>query len=104
MPEGVGGPMRMDVVDVLAVESRVAPGLLHAAGGTLAALLRRGHVVGVAAHTVAGELGVDPGAPALGVLELLENHHACAFGQNEAVAILVPGSARRRGIVVARGK
>src|SRR6267142_925822 len=87
IPERGGGPMRIDVVDVLAVESRVAQSVLHAAGGTLAALLRRGHVVGVAAHTVAGELGVDPGAPALGVLELLENHHACALGQNEAVAV-----------------
>ena len=65
---------------------------------------RRGDVVRIGAHAVAGELAVDARAARLGVLELLEHQHARALAQHEAVAVDVPGAAGRRGIVVARGQ
>src|SRR5713101_6602483 len=53
------GSVGVDVVDVLAIESGVAQGVFHAAGGPFSVLLWRGHVVGVTAHPVTGKLGVD---------------------------------------------
>ena len=38
------------------------------------------------------------------MLEFFENQNACAFAHDEAVAILVPGTAGASGIVVARGE
>jgi len=42
------GSVSVDIVDVLAIEPRVAQRVLHAARRALATLLRRSHVVGVA--------------------------------------------------------
>jgi hypothetical protein len=64
----------------------------------------RGHVEGVGAHAEAGQLGVDLGAARLGVLVLLEHQHAGALAEHEAVAVLVPGAARRSRVVVAGGQ
>ena len=50
-------------------------------------------MVRVAAHAVADQLGVDPGAALLGVLVFFEDHHAGAFAHDEAVAVLVPRAA-----------
>ena len=62
----------------------------------------RGDVVRIGAHAEAGQFAVDSGTARLGVFELLQNQHAGTFAQHEAVAILVPGTARGRRIVVAR--
>jgi len=72
-------PVSVDVVDVFAVEPRVAQGVLHAARRPLAVLLGRGHVVSVTAHAVTGELGVDRGPALLRVLQLLEHQHSGPF-------------------------
>jgi len=58
-------------------------------------------VVGVAAHPVTGELGVNLRAAPPRVLEFLEHHH-CLPRQNESVAVPVPRTASRWRIVVAR--
>ena len=61
------------------------------AGLRLAALVGQRHVERVAAHAVAGHLGVDVRAARLGVLELLEHQHAGALADHEAVAVDVEG-------------
>ena len=62
------------------------------------------HVVGVGGHTVADDFRQDGSAAAAGMLEFFENQDAGAFAHDEAVAILVPGTAGASGVVVARGK
>src|SRR5262249_33001834 len=63
-----------------------------------------GAAVGVGAGAVAGQLGVDPGAAAFGVPQLLEDQHAGALAQDEAVAVAVEGPAGLPGGVVALGQ
>src|SRR5207245_9878039 len=95
------GSVGVDVVDVLAIETRIAQGVFHATRGAFSILLWRGHMVGVAAHPVTGELCVNLRAAARRVLEFLEHHHSGSLSQHESVAVPVPRTARRRGIVVA---
>ncbi len=52
----------------------------------------------------AGDLAVDGGAAGLGVLERLEDDHAGALAEHEAVAALVVGTRRTLGLVVAGGQ
>src|SRR5205823_5537138 len=95
------GSVSVDVVYVLTIETGVAQRVFHATGGPFSVLLWRGHVVGVTAHSVTGELGVNLRAAPPRVLEFLEHHHSGPLSQNESVAIPGPGTARRRRIVVA---
>ncbi len=60
-----------------------------------------GDVVSIAAHAEADELAQDDRAPALGVLELLEQQRAAAVRSHEAVTIAVPGPRRTGRVVVA---
>src|SRR5207253_10636653 len=54
---------------------------------------------------VAEDLGVDAGAPASRVLELLEDENPSSLGDDEALAAAVEGSAcPRRLVVEARGE
>jgi hypothetical protein len=61
-------------------------------------------VIGVGGHTVAYDFCQDGRAAAAGVLELFENHDAGAFAHDEAVAVLVPGTAGAGGVVIAGGE
>src|SRR5208282_4057898 len=98
------GAVGVDVADDAGIEFGVAQGVAHDAetafvlGGGLS------HVIGVGGHTVAYDFGEDGRAAAAGVLELFENHDASAFAHDEAVAVLVPGTAGAGGVVIARGK
>ena len=56
---------------------------------------------GVRGHAVADELGVDIGAAPGREFQFLEDDDARALTHDEAVAILVEGAARARGLVVA---
>ena len=61
-----------------------------------------GDMVGIGAHPVADDLGVDPGAALVGVLQLFQDHDAGAFAHDEAVArpcrtAGTPSPARRCG-------
>ena len=66
----------------------------------LAALVGQRHVERVAAHAVAGHLGVDVGAARQGVLELLEHEHAGALADHEPVALDVEGLGRALRMLV----
>ena len=57
-------------------------------------------VVGVGAHAVAADLGVDPGAARTGPLHLLKNQDSRALAHDEAVAVAVEGTAGAFRLVV----
>ena len=76
----------------------------HGARLRLAAVVGQRHVEGVAAHAVAGQLGVDVRAASLRVLQLLEHQHAGAFTDDEAVAVDVERPRRALGIFVVRAQ
>ncbi|MCY1415236.1 hypothetical protein D9M71_307100 [compost metagenome] len=99
-----GGAVGIDVLHLLRIQPGIAQGILHAACGTFAGLRRRGHVVGVAAHAEADQLGIDARATGTGMLELFQHQGAGTVGQHETVAITVPGAAGPRGIVIAGGQ
>ena len=63
-----------------------------------------GHVVGVAGHAVADDLGENGSAALAGKFQLFEDHDARAFADDEAVTVFVPGAAGFFGIVVAGGE
>ncbi len=60
-----------------------------------------GHVVGIAAHPEADDLGIDFRAARLRRFVLFEQHRTAAVAHDEAVAILVPRAARPLRIVIA---
>src|SRR5207249_586905 len=99
-----GGAVRVDIVDSGSLQIGVLQGIAHAAERAVAVLARRGHVEGICRDAVAGQLAVNPRPPRPGVLVLLEHHGAGALAQHEAVALLVPRTARSGRVVVARGK
>ena len=73
---------------------------LDGAGAAAAGRVGLGDVVGVGGDAGAEHLGVDPGAAGQGVLLGLEDQHAGALAEHEAVAGGVPGP-RDRGRVAA---
>src|SRR5262249_32492414 len=101
IPERSRRAVRVDIVDLIEVELRIADRVLHGAHRALAVLAWRWHVMRVRAHAVTGELAVDLGAAPLRVLQLLEDHHPGAFAEHEAVTVHIPGAAGSGGIVVA---
>ena len=96
------GAVRVDVVNLIGTDTGRRDRRVHHAEGAIAVLRWRGHVIRVTGHAIADHLGVNRRAAALGELEFLEHHHAGAFAQHEAVAVLLERTARARRIVVAR--
>src|SRR3989440_553917 len=97
-----GRPVRVDVADVVRRDVRIGEREPHRPGRLAAVGAGRRHVIGVVGERVARELGVDAGAAGHGPLPLLQHQHRCALPHDEAVAILVEGTGRVRGGVVAR--
>jgi hypothetical protein len=93
--------MGVDVLNLIGIDLRIVERIGHGFARTLAVLRRCGDVKRIAAHPKADDLGIYLGAPRLRLLVFLEHHGACAVAHHEAVAILVPGTARRLGIIVA---
>ena len=96
--------MRIDIVDIGGIDAGALHRRHHAAIGPVAVLGRRGDVEGVARQAVADDLGIDPGAPRLGVLELFEHHDARALAHHEAVAVAVIGARRALRLIVEIGR
>ncbi len=59
---------------------------------------------GVGGETVADNFGEDLCPAGFGELELFEDEDACAFADDEAVAILVEGAGGVGGVVIAGGE
>src|SRR6185369_17580721 len=83
-------------VDVIDLADALAVDALHRhAHASRSALARGGnHVEAVRGGAVARHLAVNPGAAALGPLQLLQHHYAGPAGNHEPVAVLVVGAAR----------
>ena len=94
-------PVRVHVVDGARIELRVGESGAHGPLGALAFGRGLRQVMRVGAGTVADDLGVDVRAAAERVLSLFQEQEARALGNDEAVAIDVPGAARPRRLVVA---
>src|SRR5512139_939421 len=96
------GAVRVDVVHLVSVDAGVAQRIEHGTPWAVGARCR--HVVGVAAHAEAHDLGVDLRAARLGVFVFLEHQCSGALAQHEAVAVLVPRTAGGCRVVVAGGQ
>src|SRR6185436_16293680 len=76
----------------------------HAARRTLAIFAWRSDVMGVGADAVASQFAVDSGSASFRVFQLFKHDHARTFSKHEPIAVGVPGTAGRGGIVVPRTK
>mmetsp|Transcript_49830 Transcript_49830/g.118789 ORF Transcript_49830/g.118789 Transcript_49830/m.118789 type:complete len:254 (+) Transcript_49830:462-1223(+) len=103
VPDGRGGAVGVHVVHLLFAANLVChiQGNLHA---SLASHAGGGHhIVAVGVGAIAGKLRIDPGAPLLGMLELLQDQHTAAACNDEAIAVLVEGTRGLGRLVVALG-
>ncbi|MCU1249468.1 MAG: uncharacterized protein JWQ49_2497 [Edaphobacter sp.] len=96
--------MGVEVVDLFGGDAGDFESVLHGAVAAFALGGHAGHVEGVGGEAVADDFGEDLCSAGFGELELFEDENACAFADDEAVAILVPGAAGVGGVVVARGE
>ncbi len=94
--------MGVDVVHVFRRDTRLPDRVGHHAPAAITVFRRRGHVVRVGRHSIADDLGVNRRAAAARVLQLLDHDDACALADDEPITILVEGTTRALGIVVAR--
>src|SRR4029077_14905818 len=101
IPEQGRRAVGIDIVDFVRVDRAVAQRADHGAARALAVLARRRHVVCISAHPVTIESAVDLRAALLRVLFVLEHDDPGTLAQNESIAIFVPGSAGRGGVVIA---
>ncbi len=92
--------MGVYVGHVVEAGARVLDRDLHGAVGAVARRVGGRDVRGVVRLAEAHELAVDPSVALLRVLEVLEDEEACPLAEDEAVPILVEGSARPLGGVV----
>ena len=92
----------VDVVDGVGVELSVPEGGEHTVPGTFAVLRGCGHVVCVGVHSYPTDLRVDARPARLRPFVVFEDEDTGAVAEHEAVAVPVPGTARRLRVVVAR--
>ena len=83
--------MRVDVGDVARFKAGIFEGELHAADGADASRRGCGDVVGVSRGGPAEQLGVDPRSARPCPLQLLQDEHGAAFGDDKAVPAHVEG-------------
>src|SRR4051812_21535377 len=79
--------MRIDVVNITAVQSRIFERVLYGSCRAFAGFERRSHMVGVGGMPIALNFGVDMCAACLRVFEFFENENSSAFGDDEAVTV-----------------
>ena len=97
--EGSRGGVGVDVVDFVGRDACDLEGGVHGAEAAFALGGHAGHVEGIGGHAVADDLGENLCAACFGELELFDDEDARAFADDEAVAILVEGTAGvRRGL------
>lgn len=94
--------MRVDVVDGLTGQPRLVEGDPDGLGHLRAVRAESGHVVGVGAGRVPGDLGVDVRAAPAGAVQLLQDEDGGALAQYESVARRVEGAGGVGRVVVAR--
>jgi hypothetical protein len=100
IPHGRGGSVGIDVINVLGPQLGSAERALHGANRTLASRSRLSQMVGIGAGRVARHLGIDARSPRKGVRTLLQDKERSAFGDHEAIATRVPGTACALGLCI----
>ena len=93
--------MQIDVVDITGEEARAHQRLLHGHARAQSFGMRSGHVVSIAAFADT-EQRDRIRRPA--VCFFLQQYHACAFADGNAIAISVEGAASDRGEQAERAK
>ena len=76
----------------------------HATACATAIFQRRGHVISISAHAETNQFRINLRTTLFRMFVFFQHDDACAFTQNETVAILVPRTRSRRRIIVARGQ
>src|SRR5713101_9043419 len=94
--------MRVDVVDVLGLETRVLQRKRHGLGRRLARLVWRDLVIRVIGGRIAQHLAVDTRSATDRVLVRLEDQNARPFAWHEAIAVAVEWAACLFWRVIAR--
>ena len=84
--------MRIDVLNLMRLNARVANRVPHHAETAIAVFARGGDVVRIARHAVADHLGKDCRTALFRVLVLFQNQDARAFANDEPIAVFVPGA------------
>ena len=102
IPESGGCRMGVDVIDLLRVDSTVFHGDLDRPRSPIALRHRSGHVVGVRRASVTGNLAINPGSSAFGVLIFLEDHDAGSLAHDKAVAVAVERPAGLLRLVISQ--
>ena len=95
------GAVSIHVLDSLRGQPRVIQCVVHRLGATASILGRQRHMVRIAAHAKALDLGIDWRAARPGRCILLQHYDAGAIAQYKAIPIRIPGSRRRLGVVIA---
>ena len=94
--------MRVEVVNLIDIDARIAQGVRHTPGSAFTILARSSHVVGIRAHAEPGKFAIDPRTTSLGMLIFFKHQHTGTFTEYKAGAHLVPRTTGRLRIIVAR--
>ncbi len=81
-------PMRVDVLNLVAVDARISQGIDHTA--TRAIHIGCCHVVGITAHAKPQQFAVNLGTPLFCMFQLFKDNNARALSQNKAISVHVP--------------
>ncbi len=94
--------MSVNVSDLLRGKFGILQGLTHCRCRASAILWGRSHMIGVAAHSKPRDLTVDVGAACNRDIERFKHQHACTVTEHKTISVLVPGTRRTLGVIVAR--
>src|ERR1700693_414712 len=78
----------VDVINFVGTDAGIARRVAHYAESAFVLGSGLGHVIGVAAHAITGDLGKNRSAAPFGMFEFFEHENAGAFAHHKAVAIL----------------
>ena len=98
--QGCGGAVRVDVVDIVAIQAGIAQRVHHTAHGAFAILAGCRNVMRIGTHAVTQDFRKDSRATIAGVLEILEYQRARAFADDKTITIFIEGPAGVSWIVV----
>jgi hypothetical protein len=92
--------MRIDIPDLIAIDSGILKGQFHATNGPLAFFRRGRNVVCIAVHPVPNDLAVHSDPTPKSMFQLLNHYDPRAFAQHKSISVLVEGAARLRRLII----
>ena len=96
-----GSTVRVDVIDLLGLESGIAQRVAHDAEGAIPVGWRSSDVKGIGTHSIAHDFRQDTSATLAGMFQFFKHQDAGAFADHEAVAVEIPGTRGALRFVVA---